>query len=199
MLTIPIYILKALDYGQENLMYATHSVMYFWVTTTAYITGELPATLLLIAWLGCVCAFVKLMNSTTMDTSSGNSKMHELSISKASYIKFSFLLLFNICAVGLMNGLYVYFTLLELDVWIHTAIQICFAFIKYVWNFIIVPGIVFNPLPISPYRSWLKLFVNMLNSVFIPCIASLFTSTSCFQVIIVNCNHSTIFVVLQLH
>jgi hypothetical protein len=37
-------------------------------------------------------------------------------------------------------------------------------------------------LPISPYRSWLKLFTNMLNSVFLPCIASLFTSTSCFQV-----------------
>jgi hypothetical protein len=116
-----------------------------------------------------------------------NSDEYIISSSTITYVKFGCMLLLNIFVVGLMNGLYVYCTLLlELDVWIHTSIQICFAFMKLIWNFIIVPAIIFSPLPVSPYRSWLKLFVNMLNSVFIPCIASSFTSTSCFQVILIN-------------
>jgi hypothetical protein len=50
MLTVPIYILKALDYGEADPIYATHSLVYMWEMTTAYITGELPGGLLLMAW-----------------------------------------------------------------------------------------------------------------------------------------------------
>jgi Leucine-rich repeat (LRR) protein len=186
LLTTPIYILKAIDYGKSNPAYATHSVVYLWEMTTAYITGELPAGLLLVAWTGCVCIFVYLitMRFGTVEENKYKSYTHQNTTSSSylAYLQFVCLLVVNICVVGLINGVYVYLTWLELDVRIHTLIQICFALVKYVWNFVIVPSVVFSPLPISPYRSWLKLFVNMLNSVFIPCIASSFTSTSCFQV-----------------
>jgi hypothetical protein len=189
--TSPLYILKGLDYGKANPSYATHSVLYMWEMTTAYITGVLPAVLLLLAWFVSVCLFVALI--TTITTGSKQSNLYtgnnspdtnKLLHSAAAYSKFGFMLLLNICVVGMMNGFYVYLTLLEFDVRIHTSIQICFAFVKYIWNFIVVPWAVISTLPISPYRSWLELFVNMLNSVFIPCIASSFTSTSCFQVCI---------------
>jgi hypothetical protein len=122
------------------------------------------------------------MTLITMNANATSSESNNISSSTVAYCEFAVRLLLNIFVVGLMNGLYVYLTLLQFDTSIHTLIQICFAFIKYVWNFIVVSGVVFSPLSISPYRSWLKLFVNMLNSVFIPCIASSFTSTSCFQV-----------------
>jgi Leucine-rich repeat (LRR) protein len=192
-LTVPIYVLKGLDYDKANPIYATHSIVYMWEMTTAYITGQLPGGLLLLAWFGSVCVFVTLVAIKTLHSDNSNSvnKSHTYNISnfKAAYVKFSILLLLNIFVVGVMNGFYVYLTLLEFDVWIHTSIQILFAFIKYIWNFLIVPGILFSHLPVSPYRSWLILFVNMLNSVFIPCIASSFTSTSCFQV----CLHMLVF------
>jgi hypothetical protein len=105
------------------------------------------------------------------------------SSSYIAYVQFACLLVFNICVVCLINGVYVYLTWLELDVWLHALIQICCALVKYMWNFVVVPAVILTPLPISPYRSWLKLYVNMLNSVFLPCLASLFTSTSCFEVI----------------
>jgi hypothetical protein len=141
-----------------------------------------------LAWFGSVSMFVVRMNAVAMrskhtPTTTATSDMNMISTSRIAYVKFGLMLFLNICVVGMMNGVYVYLTMLELDVWIHTCIQICFAFIiKYLWNFVVVPGTIFSPLPISPYRSWFKLFVNMLNSVFIPCIASSFTSTSCFQV-----------------
>jgi hypothetical protein len=193
--TVPIYILKALDYGDPNPTYATHSKAYMWEITTAYITGELPAGLLLFVWFGSAFVFVVLMglrfttsrnatNKGMLNYSNSTNRFNETSY--ISYLAFGFMLLINICVVGLINGVYVYLTLLELDVWLHGLIQICFAFVKYIWNFVVVPAIIFSPLPISPYRSWLKLFVNMLNSVFLPCIASSFTSTSCFQVL---CSH----------
>jgi hypothetical protein len=56
--TAPIYILKAMDYGKSDPTYTTHSMVYAWEMTTAYITGELPACLLLLVWFGSVCAFV---------------------------------------------------------------------------------------------------------------------------------------------
>jgi hypothetical protein len=162
--------------------------------TTAYITGELPAGLLLMVWFGSVCAFVLLMAKAVIASEHKNiasasviQNTRSNETSRMGYMKFSMMLFVNLCVVGLMNGLYVYLTLQELDVWIHTLIQICFAGVKLGWNFILVPAVVFSPLPISPYRSWLKLFTNMLNSVFLPCIASLFTSTSCFQVICCDC------------
>ena len=100
------------------------------------------------------------------------------------FLKYVILLNLNIAIVGVLNGLYVYLTLQELQVTTHLLIQICFAIIKYTWNFIIVPSVILSPLSASPRRSWLHAGVNMLNSVFIPCIASSFTSTSCFQVFI---------------
>ncbi len=186
----PIYILKAMDYGRANPAYTTHSMVYAWEMTTAYITGELPASLLLLVWFGCVCAFVLLMTMAVIVSEHTNIAFDSLIQNTRSnqtfcmgYMKFSIMLFINIFVVGLMNGLYVYLTFQDLDVQIYTLIQICFACVKFVWNFVVVPAVVFSSLPISPYRSWLKLFTNMLNSVFLPCIASLFTSTSCFQVI----------------
>jgi hypothetical protein len=158
-----------------------------WEITTAYITGGLPGALLLSAWFGSCIMFVVRMNAITMrskhtSTTTTTSDMNMISTSRIAYVKFGLMFLLNVCVVGMLNGVYVYLTMLELDVWIHTCIQICFAFIKYLCNFVVVPATIFSSLPISPYRSWFKLFVNMLNSVFIPCIASSFTSTSCFQV-----------------
>jgi hypothetical protein len=194
-LTLPIYILKGIDYDKENPKYVTHSIVYMWEITTAYITGELPGGLLLLAWLGSVIVFVLLMTGMSIrqtDASSSlNSDTDNRSKFNKAYVIFSIMLLLNIFVVGAMNGWYVYLTLLEFDVLIHTLIQISFAFTKYIWNFVIVPWILFSVLPVSPYRSWLKLFVNMLNSVFIPCIASLFTSTSCFQVIVISIAYNT--------
>jgi hypothetical protein len=127
----------------------------------------------------------------TDSSSSLNSDTNNGSKFNKAYVIFSIMLLLNIFVVGAMNGWYVYLTLLEFDVLIHTLIQISFAFTKCMWNFVIVPSILFSVLPVSPYRSWLKLFVNMLNSVFIPSIASLFTSTSCFQVIVISIAYNT--------
>jgi hypothetical protein len=207
--TLPIYILKFINYAKEDdLQYSTHSKTYAWILTTAYITGELPASLLLLAWFCSICTLLytlnicntkdinmklSIVNNTSNSSSIDTDPISYTIMTNSAIIKFILLVILNICIVSIFNALYVYLTLQQFEFEIEIIIQLCFAVIKYIWNFIIVPSIIFSPLPISPMRGWLKLTINIINSVFIPCFASLFTSVTCFQVRYLSLYYNTIF------
>jgi Leucine-rich repeat (LRR) protein len=50
--TLPLYLLRLVD-GQAS----THTHLYRWVWTTAYFSGPLPSTLLLLSWIAVVSVF----------------------------------------------------------------------------------------------------------------------------------------------
>jgi hypothetical protein len=52
LVNIPVYTLKMWEYGLEgDALYSTHSYTYGWMLSVAYVTGNLPASLLLFGWV----------------------------------------------------------------------------------------------------------------------------------------------------
>lgn len=63
----PIYILKALEYGRDDgVSYSTHTYTYSWLLSMAYITGNIPASLLLFGWISVfgLCYFLFSQGTT---------------------------------------------------------------------------------------------------------------------------------------
>jgi hypothetical protein len=196
-LSIPLFVLKIVDNGSNEPLYSTHSHMYGWIMTTAYITGQIPAVLVLLIWVILIFAFALCIQSIKRkyNETERKSAYKDDNTDGNVFWKVVGLLLFNIITVGLVNGLYIYSTLLTLSYSAHTCIRIAVALFKSIWNFIIVPGVILVPLKDSSRKAWMKLAVGLINSVFVPCLATAFTSTSCFQVftcmyIIISVDHT---------
>jgi Leucine-rich repeat (LRR) protein len=192
--TIPIFFLKALDSGQHR----THSHLYRWMWTAAYIKGVVPAGLLLLAWLlsaGVLIARVDSMvhqqsrdplllpaagtrNSSSLDELEGLSRAersrHMLSV--------ALMVLANIAIVGAVNGLFIFSTLQDLNQASHFWIEITVSVFKIVWNSALLPFVTRRFQRGRHSSPSLLAKLSIFNTIFIPCLAAAFTSPSCFQV-----------------
>jgi hypothetical protein len=195
---LPVYILKGVDYGDSADNYATHTHMYRWILSLAFVSGQLPAGLLLLAWALMVTMFVVIMwqidiapqKDTTNRPSRESSGLIEnrQHVMEEPYLKIKIagFLMLNVCVVGAMNGLYVYSTLRELSTLAHTCIQLGMAVFKYVWTYFMIPALVSRHVHASVNGVFLLLCVGLLNSILLPGLATLASSPSCLQVLASN-------------
>jgi hypothetical protein len=181
--TLPLYAIR----GVEDGRYSTHTHLYRWEWTTAYFSGVLPSTLLMLAWILVICAFLYCVKQylwgvlSAHQTSKSRIQCCQSSYSsqQMSRVIFNnlFLLLVNIAVMGTINALYIIATNQNFSPTLILMIQISMALFKTFWNKFYLPILDF-----SKQSHRLRIFLLVLNSIFIPCIATAFTSPTCFQV-----------------
>jgi Leucine-rich repeat (LRR) protein len=186
MTTLPLYLIRI---GNDN--YSTHSHLYRWEWTTAYLSGVLPSTLLLSAWILVVCTFLYCVKrfmwgvlSLQLPSSSFKTRLqcsqHSSSHLLPLWMSFSndlLLLIVNIAVMGTINALYIIATNQQFSPTLILLIQVSMALFKAFWNKFCLPI-----LDSSKQSHRLRIFVLVLNSIFIPCIVTALTSPACFQV-----------------
>jgi Leucine-rich repeat (LRR) protein len=191
-LSLPIYILKLLDDGSEDQQtrYITHSHLYRWLWTMAFVSGTVPSVLLFIATFMCLLFLCLLLNiigtgAARHDDDSKpqnckdkeNENQPKLLISAVSIILFA-----NIAVVGTVNGLYLWSTLLDLSNGYRFIIQLSFGLFTFAWRMVILRGGLSVHLKESRYGVWLFTCIHILNLVIIPCVATALSNPSCYQV-----------------
>jgi hypothetical protein len=188
--SIPIYVLKLLDEAsgneEEDLQYVTHSHMYNWLWTMAFLSGTTPAIFLLVMCLVCLFYFVFVMNrlgGTTEDppTSAPLTSLPSTSDHHLRKLTVGIIFILNVGVVGTVNGLYLWSTLLDLESDIRIWIQFSFGLFSFLWNSLLRRGI---PSQIKESKSgvWLFTCLNVINSAAIPCVVTALSSPSCYQV-----------------
>jgi hypothetical protein len=186
-------VLKQLDIvsaseGGGETQYVTHTHMYNWLWTMAFVSGSTPAIILLVACFVCLTYFNMVMNrlggsDATSLSSMNDSQDHSLRIT-AVWIIF----LINMTVIGTINGLYIWSTLLEIDSDTRLWIQFSFALFSSLWSVLLRIGLPSQILvQESRYGVWLFICINALNSVLIPCVITALSTPSCYQVSLTRC------------
>jgi Leucine-rich repeat (LRR) protein len=170
LLLMPLYVLKLSEEGSGSYVYSTHETTHAWVSTVAYISGVVPAAIIMTAWIVLVTVIVwnispmllhrdKRVNrasdsdfdiDTDTDTDTASGTMRAASANTVGtnhskrllYLQIALAMSFNAVVVLAVNGAYVYSTLIHLSPQIHLVVQLTFAMFKLVWNFFLVPGII---------------------------------------------------------
>jgi Leucine-rich repeat (LRR) protein len=185
--SLPIYILKILDSSSDDPDYVTYTHLYQWLWSLAFLSGSVPAVLLI---LMCVisligfCIMINHLNSQYpfIPKSSIHSAEESIPIfpHHHRWLVF-FTVIINLGVVGTMNGLYLWSTLRDLSTSAQVGIQFGFAFSCLLWTFA-VRGLIGTNIKESRYGVWLFLILYLLNSVVIPCVVTALSSPSCYQV-----------------
>jgi hypothetical protein len=195
LLTLPVYVLKHLDVKSVSeggdTQYITHTHMYNWLWTMAFVSGTTPAIILLVAGFVCLSYFNLMMNRlggsgerslSVMPTPSPPMKSvtgdqdHFMRVTSV-WLVFSL----NIVIVGTVNGLYIWSTLLDFASEVRLWIQLSFALFSSLWIVVVRFGL---PSQIKESRDgvWLFICLNVMNSVMIPCVVTALSTPSCYQV-----------------
>jgi Leucine-rich repeat (LRR) protein len=201
LLSLPIYLLKqssVLSAEQHNgeAEFITHSHMYRWLWTIAFVSGEIPAILIFVMALLCLLCFtffitrlgVGLPNPSDclqekINTSSSPLFEDKTKPSEGPPFVMTVGLVFflNIALVGTINGLYLWSTLLHLSSQVRIWIQFGVGLFSVAWSVLVRRGLSVNLIE-SSYGLWLLTCLNIVNSVLIPCLVTSLSSPSCYQV-----------------
>jgi hypothetical protein len=181
LLSLPIYVLKELDVESTTEKYITHTHMYNWVWTLAYVSGTIPAIILLLTGFICLSYFIFVMNRL-----GGNDDISTWP--NPEIVRHDFLslivwaiFLLNIAVVGTVNGLYIWSTLLDIASDIRIWIQVLFALFSFLWIVLLRRGLP-SHIRESRYGVWLLICLNVMNTVVIPCIVTALSTPTCYQV-----------------
>jgi Leucine-rich repeat (LRR) protein len=186
LLSLPVYVLKQLDIvsaseGGGETQYVTHTHMYSWLWTMAFVSGSTPAIILLLTNFLCLSYFNLVMNrlggNEVPSRLVSPSAASPLSMSKAVWT----ILFLNIAVVGTVNGLYIWSTLLDLESDDRVWIQISFALFSFLWSAALPRGLS-SEIKDSRHGVWLFLCLNAMNSVLIPCAVTALSTPTCYQV-----------------
>jgi hypothetical protein len=196
---LPIYVLKGANSGGANMDYSTHSHMYSYLLSVAFVSGMAPATVLMTTWIIAVCFLTwQLLGRRQVSTNSlpsipiSNSekstadnyahiKKWQSDTGVVVGAKIATVLFINMLIVVTFNGLYVYSTLFEFSTASKLSIQIAIAIFKYLYSFVIVPAVILAPVKDLPSVLWIKISVLLINSVFVPCLVTAVTEPLCYQ------------------
>mmetsp|Transcript_9133 Transcript_9133/g.13762 ORF Transcript_9133/g.13762 Transcript_9133/m.13762 type:complete len:1191 (+) Transcript_9133:134-3706(+) len=69
MFCLPVYVIKALEAGRRDSEYSTHMFLYRWQWSLAYVTGYVPAAVILTSWALLVCVATWVLRMEVSDTS----------------------------------------------------------------------------------------------------------------------------------
>jgi hypothetical protein len=196
--SLPVYVLKQLDQDSasegEETQYITHTHMYNWLWTMAFVSGTTPAMVLMVAGFVCLLYFTAVMNRlgdnekplppslSALSTrpalllSIKDDKVHLMRITIVWVVFF-----LNLAVVGTANGLYIWSTLLDLASDVRLWIQLSFALFSSLWSLVLRIGLP-SHIKESRYGVWLFSCLNVMNSVLIPCAVTALSTPSCYQV-----------------
>jgi Leucine-rich repeat (LRR) protein len=194
LLSLPIYVLKQFDVkSTAEAQYVTHTHMYNWLWTMAFVSGTTPAIILLVTSFVCLLYFNAVMNllgkkdervpsSTTSAFPSALPK--PLTDDRGRFVRITavwVVFALNIIVVGTVNGLYIWSTLLDLAREVQVWIQLAFALFSFLWSAALRIGLP-SRIKESRYGIWLFICLNAINSVMIPCAVTALSTPSCYQV-----------------
>jgi Leucine-rich repeat (LRR) protein len=194
--TLPVYVLKQLDVESASeggeTRYVTHTYMYNWLWTMAFLSGTTPAIILLVTGFACLSYFNVFMNhlgsngerpsplpvvpSSPSLQSVTNNQSHFIRITAVWTIFFV-----NIAVVVAVNGLYIWSTLHDFARDVRLLIQLSFALFSSLWSVCLRRGLP-SQIKESRYGVWLFICLNAMNSVLIPCAVTALSTPSCYQV-----------------
>jgi hypothetical protein len=183
--SLPIYVLKELDQHQEDVEYVTHSQMYNWLWTMAFLSGHIPAALFFLLGLVCLMLFTFILNllGKQQETDTCAALSLPPSSDYSLIVTVGTIFLVNIIVVGTVNGLYVVSTLQDISSDIRIWIQLSVGLFSFLWSVIVLRSkILSSTIKESKYGVWLFVCLNVMNNVVIPCLATALSSPSCYQV-----------------
>jgi hypothetical protein len=185
LLTLPVYVLKQLDVDSTSdrgeTQYVTHTHMYNWLWTMAFVSGTTPAIILLVAGFVCLSYFNVVMNRLGF---SDKASLKSVTVDEGNFksVTSVWLVFFlNIIVVGAVNGLYVWSTLLDFASDVRLWIQLSFALFSSLWILFLRLGLP-SQIKESRYGVWLFICLNVMNNVMIPCVVTALSTPSCYQV-----------------
>jgi Leucine-rich repeat (LRR) protein len=196
LLGLPIYILKGMEIlsTNEGQDYVTHSHLYRWIWTMAFLTGRLPAVILLMMMFVCLiyfCYFVNLLSKSSNTSLAPTMSLNQLPVPPLTQgdqtpqsltLIIWMTILFNVSVIGAINGLYLWSTLQDLSRGTRIWIQFIFGFFSFLWNGIFLRKLFPNEIQKSKYEVWLLTCLTVINNVAIPCLIFLLSSPACYQV-----------------
>jgi hypothetical protein len=188
-LSLPIYLLKGLDADSAQASdddrgeYVTHTHLYRWLWTMAFISGWVPAILFL-ASAGVIClsllwAIHLLGETPTVKLS--NTLQAPVNDRALLLVVWSIFVL-NIAVVGAVNGLYLWSTLIDLSASQRMSIQFAFGFFSLLWGGTLLRAALPTHMERSKYGVWLSACLSVVNQVAIPCLTTALSTPSCYQV-----------------
>jgi hypothetical protein len=198
--TLPIYVLKQLDVESGDggdPEYITHSHMYNWLWTMAFVSGTTPAIMFLLLCLVCLFCFTFAINRLggatdlnkapsprALSTASIASEAKPVTIEDQPHLQSLTvwtIFVLNVAVVGTVNGLYLWSTLRDLSSDVRIWIQISFGLFSFLWSVVLRLAL---PFKIKGSKSgvWLFTCLIVMNSVIIPCVVTALSSPSCYQV-----------------
>jgi Leucine-rich repeat (LRR) protein len=193
-LSVPIYVLKVLDVEsqqqeEQQTQYVTHSHLYRWLWTTAFISGTVPSILLMLVTLVCLlslCWFLHILrvnNSSDREINplSPHGHPNHQDAAVPTTLLVWVILFINIAVVGAVNGLYLWSTLLDLSTNVRFFIQFAFGFFIFAWRSLVLRRGLPVRLKESQYGVWLFACLNVVNMVLIPCVVTALSNPSCYQ------------------
>jgi hypothetical protein len=194
LLTVPVYVLKQLDEQSSGeggeTQYITHTEMYNWLWTMAFVSGTTPAILLLLTAFVCLSYFNLVMNRLGRNdeppSTISSRSLSSLSTDQVHYLRLTAVwavFIINILVVGTVNGLYVWSTLLDLTSNIRLWIQLSFALFSSLWSVALRVALP-SQIKESRYGVWLFICLNVVNIVLIPCLVTALSTPSCYQVLL---------------
>jgi Leucine-rich repeat (LRR) protein len=187
LLLLPLYIFRQVATDATS-SHSTHSHLYRWTWSTAYLTGIFPSMYILCVWF--VIATMSIFGSWLVFTQQRKVIRPITAQGKISPRNLLLALLFvivNISIVGAINGLYIFSTFRKQSPVLHYTIQLSLAFFKWFWSVVFVPTIILSPLSNSiTLKSFIRILLFLLNNVIIPSIAAMLTSPSCYRGLLVE-------------
>jgi hypothetical protein len=157
--------------------------LYNWLWTMAYLSGNIPAAVLLSVTLVCLLYFTFVINQLGRGTKGSMNRESAQPILEhySSMISAWIVFFANILVVGTVNGLYIASTLQNISSDVRTWIQFSFGLFSALWRHVALQGLPLH-LKESKYGVWLFACVTVVNSVLIPCLVTALSSPSCYQV-----------------
>ena len=203
-LGVPIYILKRSEETSGDYTYSTHTKTYRWFWTFAYISGQLPAVLILVAWMVVISLFFfyfvwifPLKKKYNNEKSLVHSIREKLEVSEdemdkqapplsfATKMKLVASIVFNVATIVVINAVYIYSSDQDLDANSHLAIQFGFAVFNVMYGLIVLP-VYASPIEDERGNINFRLWLLKFNNLFVPCLVTFLSSSSCMQGLLVE-------------
>ena len=185
----PLYLFKALD---TRNTYTTHTHTYTWFWTLAYMRGVLPAGLLVASWMVVIgaCYYVVVLSPTTYidknstlleskTSASGDSSVPPTMNSHYAVRGIAFV--GNAAIIIPVNAAYIYSTQQAFSAASHLSIQLALSVFRLIYMKAALPLLAKSlTRPIDNVR--FRFLLLSINNLIIPCLVTMLTSKSCFQV-----------------
>lgn len=189
---VPLYvILKVVNDGQ----YSTHTYQYSWFASAAFLSGVVPAVLMLLVWLLLcallareIMAFYRSLGSNRESEASyqrNSDPYNDCSAMGTRFAVYSTVVLLNIVIVCIANGAYVYTLLSDQPQSVKLSAKVLIAIFKTIWNAIVVPvSVEYSSAMLSDsssQRKWLIAVMLLFNNIGAPSLATAVSDDSCFH------------------